>query len=46
MLLIIAIKKGFVDLLKRNLKQIKVENLNDEDKAWYYYFRVTKAYKG
>ena len=35
-------KKDLLDLLKRNLKQIKVENLNDEDKAWYYYFRATE----
>ena len=35
-------KKDLLDLLKRNLKQIKVENLKDEDKAWYYYFRATE----
>ena len=35
-------KKDLLELLKRNLKQIKVENLNDEDKAWYYYFRATE----
>ena len=35
-------KKDLLDLLKRNLKQIKVENLNDEEKAWYYYFRATE----
>ena len=35
-------KKKLLALLKRNLKQIQVENLNDEDKAWYYYFRATE----
>ena len=35
-------KKDLLDFLKRNLKQIKVENLNDEDKVWYYYFRATE----
>ena len=35
-------KKDLLELLKRNLNQIKVENLNDEDKAWYYYFRATE----
>ena len=35
-------KKDLLDLIKRNLKQIKVENLKDSDKAWYYYFRATE----
>ena len=35
-------KKGKLELLKRNLKQIKVERLSDQDKAWYYYFRATE----
>ena len=35
-------KKDLLNLLKRNLKQIKVENLNDDDKAWYYYFKATE----
>ena len=35
-------KKDLLELLKKNLKQIKVENLNDGDKAWYYYFRATE----
>ena len=35
-------QKDMLDLLKRNLKQIKVERLMDEEKAWYYYFRATE----
>ena len=35
-------KKDLLDLLKRNLKQIKVERLADEEKAWYYYFKATE----
>ena len=35
-------KKDILDLLKRNLEQIKVKNLNGEDKAWYYYFKATE----
>ena len=35
-------KKDLLDLLKRNLKQIKVERLVDGEKAWYYYFRATE----
>ena len=35
-------KKDKLELLKRNLKQIKVERLGDQDKAWYYYFRATE----
>ena len=35
-------KKDKLDILKRNLKQINVERLADQDKAWYYYFRATE----
>ena len=35
-------KKDILALLKRYMKQIQVENLNDGDKAWYYYFRATE----
>ncbi|MDG1701579.1 MAG: hypothetical protein P8I61_01505 [Opitutae bacterium] len=35
-------KKDMLDLLKRNLKQIRVKELEDEDKAWYYYFKATE----
>ena len=35
-------KKDLLNLLTTNLSQIRVKNLNDEDKAWYYYFRATE----
>lgn len=35
-------KKDILDLLKKNLKQIKVERLADEEKAWYFYLRATE----
>ena len=31
-----------MDLLKQNLKQIRVKELEDEDKSWYYYFKATE----
>lgn len=36
-------KGKILDLLKSNLKQIQVEELEDEDRAWYYYFTATEA---
>lgn len=35
-------KKDILDLLKQNLKQIRVKELEDEDKSWYYYFKATE----